>query len=286
MLLYTVLLSAFLTTLLALLLLFNVIKEGHRSKIVILTFLCFCWLLYSFIIYTEKGDVIRELTKRKWATIEAQMVNGEKTIIEAPLQVSKILDVPIISQLPELPRGCEVTSLAMLLQFKGIEIDKMELAKQIRKDTTPYQVKEGKVYFGHPNEGFVGDMYNLDEPGLGVYHKPIMELAEKFLPNQVVDLTGSDFSELERSLSKGLPVWVIINSRYKELPSEEFRVWDTPKGKVTITYREHSVVMTGYDREYIYFNDPLTGEKNKKTSKQNFIDAWVQMGKQAISFYV
>jgi uncharacterized protein YvpB len=178
-----------------------------------------------------------------------------------------------------------VTSLAMLLQFKEIGIDKMELAKLIRKDSTPYQVKEGKiVYFGHPNEGFVGDIYNIDKPGYGVYHKPIKELAEKFLPNQVVDLTGSDFSELEKSLSNGLPVWVIINSTYKKLPSEEFRVWDTPNGKVTITYREHSVVITGYDQEYIYFNDPLTGEKNKKAAKQDFIAAWVQMGRQAISF--
>src|SRR4051794_36443222 len=183
---YTVILSAFLTILLALLLLFNVIKERYRSISMVFSFLFFFLFLYSLTMFTTKGDVIRELTKKKWAAIEAQMVNGEKTIIEAPLQVSKILDVPIISQLPELPRGCEVTSLAMLLQFKGIEIDKMELAKRIRKDTTPYQVKEGKVYFGHPNEGFVGDMYNLDEPGFGVYHKPIMELAEKFLPDQVV----------------------------------------------------------------------------------------------------
>ena len=86
-----------------------------------------------------------------------------------------------------------------------------------------------------------------------------------------MDLTGSDFSDLELSISKELPVWVIINSRYRPLPSEEFRVWDTAKGEVTITYREHSVVMTGYDKEYIYFNDPLTGEKNKKAPKQNFI---------------
>lgn len=61
-----------------------------------------------------------------------------------------------------------MTSLLMLLQFKGISVDKMELAKLIRKDSTPYHDKEGKVFFGHPNEGFVGDMYNIKEPGYGV----------------------------------------------------------------------------------------------------------------------
>jgi len=125
-------------------------------------------------------------------------------------------------------------------------------------------------------------MYNINEPGYGVYHKPIKELAEKFLPNQVVDLTDSNFSEIEKLISNGTPVWIIINTRYKPLSREEFRVWNTPQGEITITYREHSVIATGYDQKYIYFNDPLTGEKNKKAPKQEFIDAWVQMGKQAI----
>jgi len=172
----------------------------------------------------------------------------------------------------------------MLLQFKGIKVDKMKLAKLIRKDSTPYQIKDGKVFFGNPNQGFVGDMYNINEPGYGVYHKPIKELAEKFLPNQVVDLTDSNFSEIEKLISNGTPVWIIINTRYKPLPREEFRVWNTPQDEITITYREHSVIITGYDQKYIYFNGPLTGEKNKKAPKQEFIDAWVQMGKQAISF--
>ncbi len=51
-----------------------------------------------------------------------------------------------------------------------------------------------------------------------------------------------------------------------------------------ITYKEHSVLVTGYDQSYIYFNDPLTGEKNKKAPKQHFINAWKQMGSQAITF--
>ncbi|KAF0816413.1 hypothetical protein KIS4809_4810 [Bacillus sp. ZZV12-4809] len=196
-----------------------------------------------------------------------------------------VLDVPAINQFPELPRGCEVTSLSMLLQHAGIQADKMTLAKEIKKNPEPYRVENGKIYFGHPNEGFIGDMYSFDNPGLGVYHKPIKELAEKYMPGSIEDLTGSDFEDLKIYLSDGRPVWVIINTAYKQLSDDFFQTWYTPNGKIQITYKEHSVLLTGYDQDYMYFNDPLTGEKNKKAPITDFEKAWVQMGKQAISYH-
>ncbi|UTI42194.1 C39 family peptidase [Niallia sp. RD1] len=199
------------------------------------------------------------------------------------LKESVLLDAPIINQLPDLPRGCEVTSLAMLLQYADIDVDKMTLAKQIKKDTTPYSRENGKIYYGNPNDGFIGDMYSLSGPGLGVYHKPIAALAEKYLPGSIIDFTGSDFEEIKNHLSNNRPVWVITNSTFKKLPDSEFRTWHTPSGTVKITYSEHSVLITGYDETYIYFNDPLTGEKNKKAPITDFEESWVQMGSQAIT---
>ncbi|MFP3723453.1 C39 family peptidase [Niallia circulans] len=199
------------------------------------------------------------------------------------IKESVLLDAPILNQLPELPRGCEVTSLAMLLQYADVDVDKMTLAKQIKKDTTPYTRVDGKIYYGHPNDGFVGDMYSLSGPGLGVYHKPIAALAEKYLPDSIVDFTGSDFEEIKNHLSNNRPVWVITNSTFKKLPESQFRTWNTPSGTVKITYSEHSVLITGYDETSIYFNDPLTGEKNKKAPIKDFEESWVQMGSQAIT---
>ncbi|MFC7392824.1 C39 family peptidase [Scopulibacillus cellulosilyticus] len=195
-----------------------------------------------------------------------------------------LLDVPLISQMPELPRGCEVTSLAMVLHYAGVEADKMKLAKDIRRDPTPYEKKESQVYFGHPNKGFVGDMYSFETPGLGVYHEPVADLAREYLKDRIIDLSGQGFQSVLNQLDDGKPVWAINNTWFDFLPQEYWETWQTPEGTLQITYKEHAVVLTGYDDQFVYFNDPLENEKNKKVDREKFIKGWEQMGRQAISY--
>lgn len=214
----------------------------------------------------------------------SQDVKQQEIIQIIKIKERVLLDVPVVNQLPELPRGCEVTSLAMLLESAGASVDKMTLAKEVKRDPSPYLVKNGKVHFGNPHKGFVGDMYNFNKPGLGVYHEPIMELGENYLPGRLVNLTGESFEELKIPLSDGRPVWVIINSEYREIPDSFFETWETKSGPVKITKKEHSVLITGYDQKYIYFNDPLTGKKNKKAPIRDFEKSWVQMGSQALTY--
>lgn len=192
------------------------------------------------------------------------------------------LDVPLIKQYPELPRGCEVTALTMLLNYHGYNTTKMQLAKRITRDPTPYKEKNRKIYFGNPHQGFVGDIYSRSNPGLGVYVEPIIDLAYLYAKTDVVNLTNQKELEIMFALSEGYPVWIITNTTYEKLPSSAFETWYTPQGKIRVTYKEHSVVITGYDEEYYYFNDPLDGKK-KKAPKSSFIEAWKQMGSQAIA---
>ncbi|WP_194841346.1 C39 family peptidase [Salinibacillus xinjiangensis] len=201
-----------------------------------------------------------------------------------PNRQVKLISAPLVSQMPELPRGCEVTSLAMLLGHAGVQVDKMTLAKEIKKDPTPYTKKNGQVHFGNPYDGFVGDMYSFDNPGLGVYHGPIAELGEKYLPGRIVDLTGQSFDAVYQQLDKGKPVWVETTSWFSYVPESEWYTWNTPSGKIKITYKLHSVLVTGYDENYIYFNDPLANQKNRKVNKKDFITGWKQIGNQAISY--
>lgn len=193
--------------------------------------------------------------------------------------ISPMINAPLIAQLPELPRGCEVTSLAMMLKYAGVNVDKMKLAQEVKK--VPFK---SNGYYGNPFEGFVGNMYTFNHPGLGVYHGPVKALAEKYLPNQIIDLTGSDFTDILYPVSQGKPVWVIINTNYAKLGPQYFETWRTKQGDIKITYKEHSVLITGYDHSYIYFNDPLLKMKNRKAPRKNFEEAWIQMGRQAITY--
>lgn len=193
-----------------------------------------------------------------------------------------INNVKLIQQMPELPRGCEVTALAMMLLYAGVQVNKMKLAEEVKKDPTSYSKKNGKVYFGNPYDGFVGDMYSFSKPGLGVYHGPIAELAENYLPKRIVDLTGSTFDNVLQSLLNDTPVWTIINVNYGIVPKDKWHTWNTPSGEIDITYNEHSVLLTGYDEHYVYFKDPLGIQS--KANRTSFEKGWLQMGSQAITY--
>ena len=187
--------------------------------------------------------------------------------------VAMIENVPFLCQFPELPRGCEVTALTMLLNFKGLMVDKTFVAKDIKKSPLKYD---------DPNNGFIGDMYSLANHGLGAYHTPVAELARGYVPREVIDVTGCEFEDLFYYLDRGMPVWVIVNSRYAVLPEYEFVTWQTRCGPVRVTYRMHSVLVTGYDERYVYFHDPYTGAQNKQP-RGSFAGGWKQMGSQAIT---
>ena len=95
---------------------------------------------------------------------------------------------------PKLYNGCEVTSLAMILNYSGYSVTKTELANEVKR--VPLQYENGLK--GNPNDGFVGDMEN--GPGLSVYHGPIYDLAHSYAGNKAVDLTGSEPGKIYEQL--------------------------------------------------------------------------------------
>lgn len=223
----------------------------------VLVGLCLLWLLFHHVVL--EGSV-------------------QSTFQPNPEEKKALPDrTPRIMQMPELPRGCEVTSLAMMLGHAGIQVSKMELAQKIPK--VPFRKNEWK---GNMHQGFVGDMYSLRRPGLGVFVEPITQLADRYLPDRIIQLTGKEPKDLYQMIEYGRPVWVLTNVTYRPLPDSAFETWKTEQGKQKVTYFQHSVVLVGYDDQFVYFHDPLG--RVTKAERVDFEKAWIQIGRQAISY--
>ena len=197
------------------------------------------------------------------------------------------LDVPIVNQLDGsnggrvLGDGCEVASLAMLLQYAGVKVTKEQL--QDAMPTVPMVGEDGLR--GNPNKAFVGDMAGVigSQGGYSVYHAPVAALAQDYLLNRsfkVVDLTGRPFTVLLKELACGNPVWVITTTTMQPDLIEE--VWQTAEGAVRVNWMLHSVVVTGYDDKSIYINDPYGYTQNVPYDRKGFEAAWKLMGSQAV----
>jgi len=191
----------------------------------------------------------------------------------------KLIDVPIVCQLPELKNGCEVTSLTMVLLWAKINANKMTLASQIAKDPTPYSVVNGVIHWGNPNVGFVGDITG-NSLGFGVYHGPVLKLALTY--HGATDLTGQSFEQILTHVTAGYPVWVITSFTFQPVPADQWHEVISPEGAYQMTYNEHSVVITGFTNEFVWINDPYANIKNRQLNRGPFEAAWVQFGNQSI----
>ncbi|WP_340673739.1 C39 family peptidase [Brevibacillus agri] len=201
---------------------------------------------------------------------------------QAPRPAKMMLDVPIISQKPELHNGCEVTSLAMLLQHAGQNVDKRVLAEQVPKDPEPLVKEQGDIKeWGDPNIGFVGDMTGVRK-GFAVYNKPLEKLLRRYMGERTVNLTGASYQALLDQVAAGRPVVIWATGDF-QLPTE-WESWYKDGKKVVAPFDEHAVLLVGYDETYAYVNDPLTGAKQQKVAHKALESSWTALGKQAISY--
>jgi uncharacterized protein YvpB len=211
-----------------------------------------------------------------------QTPKPQSIILKPTPIISAMLTAPLVKQNPELPSGCEITSLTMLLQYYGINKNKMDLVPEMKYDPTEAKTdNEGNIiYWGNPNSGFVGDITG-NSPGFGIYHTALMELLHKYVPT-AVDLTGTTFETLEQQIALGIPVEVWTTVDY--LDPVSWVEWDSPSGPIRTSFAEHAVLLVGYDQDDVYVNDPLSGQSNVQINKALFTNTWGTMGKQALSY--
>lgn len=194
-----------------------------------------------------------------------------------------LLDVPLVRQNPELKYGCEVTSLSMMLQYAGVNTNKIKLFHEIKKDQDPiHRSPSGDIlHWGNPADGFVGDMTGK-QAGYAVFDKPMEELVNRYLPNRAVNLTNHGFDEVLQHVAYGYPVVVWTTGDYR-LPDRP-ESWLHGNQTITSPLDLHAVVLVGFDDQYVYINDPLSGRKQHPVNKQQFIESWKALQSRAISY--
>ena len=164
------------------------------------------------------------------------------------------LNVPQTYQNPELPNGCEVTSLTMAVDYKGYNFDKITLA-----NTLPHS--------SNPNLGFIGSPFSRS--GFYCFNKPICAVCDTNGINYE-DITGCDVNRLNLELIKGNPVVVWGTLR-----------WTQPTYCRNGLYSNlHCVCLKGYNGDCYIIADPLYGERY--IPKSQFVNIWTIMGKRAV----
>lgn len=194
---------------------------------------------------------------------------------------TKLLDVPLIRQRPELPTGCEAVALTMALHYYGINVDKEVIVGQMPRDPAPATLNaDGTIRtWGDPDIGFVGDPY---ADGMTINPGPLKQVLDRYRPGGIA-LYGKAFRVVEDYVSQGKPVLVWFTISH-EMPAE--RYWHTPDGKrIFAPGPQHCVVVTGANANSVFFNDcESTGQsgKNVQVARGKFCRIYDAMDRRAL----
>ena len=182
-------------------------------------------------------------------------------VVEQPAQQSGVASARLLdgfsalSQYPELPNGCEITSLAAVLNYCGYPVSKTTLS-----DSYLAKAPVGQANFYYE---FVGNPRDSD--AYGCYAPVIVSAANSYLSSigstmSARDITGSSPEDLYSCIDRGIPV-VVWATRYLEAGHYSV-TWYVDGQSLTWYTPEHCLALVGYDKtsRLVQLADPLEGE--------------------------
>ncbi len=203
-----------------------------------------------------------------------------QTLRIIPIKPAIKLAVPYHHQQHTL--SCEVASLMMALNYKGIKVTENELIQRL-PISDPGSRRQDNTW-GDPNLGFVGNINGrMPNTGYGVYEQPIYDLATKYRPAKII--ANGTLADLITELSNNNPiiVWGVVVGRSKDIS------WKTPEGKIiTAQLDEHARTLIGFtgqsdSPQLMILLDPLYGEVRLKVA--DFLKNWELLEKKAVVIY-
>lgn len=209
---------------------------------------------------------------------------------EVPAQEASVQEAPgfapveVQLQNPELPNGCEVTSLAMVLTAAGYPVDKLELYSCLPREDFTYG---GNNRFGpDPQTAFAGDAASASG-GWYCLEGPILQAGDAWLQAQdggacMVDYTGLSRETLDALLEEGTPLAVWVTQEYAPPAYASYFPWTLPDGSTYIPYDNlHCVVAAGIEGDAYRVADPIRGWQ--LVDQETFWQSFDAMGRRAVT---
>ena len=190
-----------------------------------------------------------------------------------------------VLQLPELPVGCEITALTILLRYCGFDAEKTDLARNyLPQSWGNPRYEDGKTYKDSFFNYFIGDPFST---GYGCFSYAIEKAANAYISDHgggftVKNISGSHPDVLYDYLAAGTPVLCWATDGMIE--PEYYETWyDNATGEQLDWYlNEHCFVLAGFNMsgDLVTLNDPMKGIIDYNINK--FETRYDQMYRQAI----
>ncbi|MDE7302144.1 MAG: C39 family peptidase [Oscillospiraceae bacterium] len=198
---------------------------------------------------------------------------------------SVYIDMENVLQLPELPVGCEITALTILLRHCGFDADKTDLAKNyLPVSWGNARSEDGKTYKDSFFDYFIGDPFSR---GYGCFSNAIEKAANSYIADHgggftVKNISGSHPDVLYDYLAADVPVLCWATDGMIE--PEFYETWyDNATGEQLDWYlNEHCFVLAGFNMsaDLVTLNDPMKGIIDYNINR--FETRYDQMHRQAI----
>lgn len=192
--------------------------------------------------------------------------------------------VPLVMQNPELPTGCEITSVTMVVNFYGYDYDKIIMTDKYLDKSNNFYYENGQLFGPNPQKFFLGNPRSTSGYGLQCFSGTwVNSLNKVFEENKsehyAEDITGRSLKELENELQFAP---ILISASIDMNPATPRVLFKDSETKEDVTtYRNfHCVVLVGYDENYYYINDPLG--TFSKLEKARLERAYTSTGQQAV----
>lgn len=220
--------------------------------------------------------------------IEIKNIIEDKYDIQENIEIDEmpyvIPDFEIIYQNPELPTGCEITALTMLLNHYGYQVDKTIMASEYLPTTAYYTYygSDGRMYGPDLENYFVGDPFS--ELGTVCGAGAVVVAANRYLEESgstmcAKNITGCSPQWLYQYVSKGNPVLVLVTigmeDRYSTIG------WYTENGDyVDWSTNDHGSVLIGWDEDEVTIACPILGIETY--SREQFEKVFIERGSKAV----